>query len=231
MRVLIVDDHEIFRDGLRTVIESRPGAVVVAEAATVRDAVALLDRIDVDLVVLDLLMPGLNGISLIRELRRRKHEARILVLTSEADSDRAAEALAAGAHGFVLKSDTRAALLDAVEHVARGERFVAASLAVDEIERFLLSRPSASATPGRLSTLSSREREVFDLLMRGYDNRAIAAELSVSAKTVDAHRTRIFSKLGVRSLPEMLQFGFRRVARDAGPAAPATAVVVPASTK
>jgi DNA-binding NarL/FixJ family response regulator len=208
--VLIVDDHEIFRDGLRTVIESRGNARVVAEASSVREATALLDSVEFDLLTLDLTMPGANGVSLIREMRRRGCRQRILVLSMHADADIAAEAFACGAAGFALKSDSRAALWEAIDRVMSGERFVAGSLPQATIDRFLLTRPSAFEASGALAVLSAREREVFDLLVRGYGNDAIASELFISRRTVDTHRTHVFGKLGVHSIGELLRFGFRQ---------------------
>ena len=210
LKVLVVDDHEIFRDGLRTVIESRANASVVAEASSVREATALLDTLAFDLVILDLTMPGANGISLVREMRRRGCRQRVLVLTMHADADIVAEAFACGAAGFALKTDSRATLLAAIECVMSGERFVAASLPVEQIDRFLLSRPSAFDASGALAILSAREREIFDLLVRGYGNDAIAVELSIARRTVDTHRTHVFAKLGVHSISELVRFGFRQ---------------------
>ena len=204
---MIVDDHEIFRDGLRTIIESRGDARIVAEAATVREAYALLDKVEFDLLVVDLSMPGVNGLSLIRELRRREHRQPILVLTMHSDADVAAEAFAAGASGFALKSDSRAQLLEAVGRVERGERFIAPSIPIEDVDRFFGGEPAAAIGP--LAALTVREREVCDLLLRGYGNDAIADELHVSLKTVDSHRTRIFKKLGFHSIGELLRFGFR----------------------
>ena len=209
LRIFIVDDHEIFRDGLRTIIESSGHARVVAEASTVREAYQLLETVEFDMLVVDISMPGVNGISLIRELRRRKNRQPILVLTMYSGAEMAVEAFAAGATGFALKSDSRVQILEAVSSVGRGERFVAESLPLETIEAFLAKRPRSTSASGPLELLTVREREVFDLLMRGYDNQAIAAELCVSLKTVDSHRTKTFSKLRVHSIGELLRFGFR----------------------
>jgi DNA-binding NarL/FixJ family response regulator len=216
VRVFIVDDHEIFRAGLRMVIESMSDACFAAEASSVREACTLLDKVDFDLLVVDLAMRGLSGMSLVRELRRRGKRQPILVLTMHGDADLAAEALAAGATGFALKSDSRESLVEAVKRVSRGERFIAASLPLATIESFLNARPRSTDTTGPLAALSPREREVFDLLVRGYTNVAIASELCVSLKTVDTHRTHVFGKLHVHSLGELLLFGFRHRLVDTG---------------
>ena len=210
LRVLVVDDHEIFRDGLRTLLESRRETIVAAEASSTREATILLDKVDFDLLVVDVTMPGSSGISLVRELRRRGSRQRILVLTMHAEADSAAEAFAAGADGFALKADSRAVLLDAIDRVVKGERFVAASLPRERIDRFLAAAPSAFDTWRPLSVLTVREREIFDLLSRGYGNEQMARELCISRRTVDTHRTHIFRKLGVHSIGELLRFGFRQ---------------------
>jgi DNA-binding NarL/FixJ family response regulator len=210
LNVLVVDDHEVFRDGLRTVLESRADFRVVGEASSVREATSLLDTLAFDLIVVDLTMPGAGGLSLLREMHRRGCQQRILVLTMHADADIAAEAFACGAAGFALKSGSRLELLAAIDCVMSGQRFVAPGLPRAQIDRFLQSQPSAFEASGALAVLSAREREVFDLLVRGYDNGAIAAELSIARRTVDTHRSHVFSKVGVHSIGELMRFGFRQ---------------------
>jgi two-component system response regulator NreC len=215
LRVFIVDDHEIFRDGLRTVVESRKNATVVAEAATVREALARLPGVEFDLLIVDLTMPGMNGTALIREARRLGLRQRVLVLTLHADADIAADAFAAGADGFALKSDSRAVLLAAIDEVMRGQRFVAESVPRERIDRFLHAMTCSDAA-GPFAVLSVREREIADFLMRGYGNVEIARELCISPKTVETHRTHVFSKLRVHSLAELLRFGYRQRPPGAG---------------
>jgi len=175
----------------------------------VREAYALLDTVEFDVAVIEMAIRGVNGIALVREMRRRKMRQPILVLTMTDDADIAAEALAAGANGSALKSDSRAVVREALSAVARGERYIADSLPRHTIERFLRRQPRRGETLGPLAVLSAREREVFDLLSRGYGNDAIAGELGISFKTVDSHRTKLFRKLSVHSLGELLHFGFR----------------------
>jgi DNA-binding NarL/FixJ family response regulator len=209
-RVMIVDDHELYREGLRSIVEAHPSYQVVAQAATVREAYALLDSpLELDLLIVDLSMPGSNGMALLRELRRRRRREPVLVLTMHADANLAAEAFAAGAKGFALKSDSRAELLEAIEHVASRQRYVAPTLPLETIEAFLRSRPGPLDAPGPLAVLTVREREIFGLLAGGHSNNEIATELCVSFKTVDTHRTHIFKKLGLHSMFELLRFAFR----------------------
>jgi len=209
VRFLLVDDHETFRVGLRTVIEANAAYRVVAEASTVREALRRLDEEELDVVVLDLTMPGSSGLAMIREMRRQKRSERILVLTMHVTADVAAEAFAAGATGFASKADSAQSLQEAVGAVARGERYIAGSLPIKTIDDFLRRRPRSSDAPGPIGMLSAREREIFNLLTRGYSPAEIADELFISAKTVDTHQTRIFAKLRVHSRFELLRFAFR----------------------
>lgn len=208
-RFFLVDDHETFRIGLRSVIESNAAYQVVAEAASVREALRRLDETPFDVLVVDLTMPGSNGLAMIREMRRLKRPERVLVLTMHVSADVAAEAFTAGALGFASKADSAQSLREAIDAVVRGERHVATSLPLKAIDEFLRRRPRSSDTLGPLAVLSPREREIFELLTRGYSQEQIGTELSISAKTVDTHQTRVFRKLHVHSRFELLRFAFR----------------------
>jgi DNA-binding NarL/FixJ family response regulator len=216
MRVFEVDDHEVFRDGLRTVVESIPDGQIVAEASTAREACNLIDSTGFDVMIVDVSMPGVNGLSLVREVRRREYRQPILVLTMYTDADVAAEALAAGATGFTLKSDPRAALRAAIVSVAQGERYLASSLSADNVNSLLAPGDRAISSNGALAVLTVREREVFDLLARGYNNDAVAAELYISVSTVQTHRVRVFRKLELHSIGDLLRLSFRNRCREAG---------------
>ena len=208
-RFFLIDDHETFRIGLRSLIESNAGYRVVAEASTVREVLRRLDDTPFDVLVVDLTMPGANGLALIREMRRLKRRERVLVVTMHVSADVAAEAFAAGALGFASKADSASSLREAIDAVVRGERHVAASLPLKTIDDFLRRRPRSSETLGPLAVLSAREREVFDLLTRGYSQEQAGRELSISPKTVDTHQSRIFRKLQLHSRFELLRFAFR----------------------
>ena len=209
MGFFLVDDHETFRVGLRTLIESNPAYRVVAEASSVREAMSQLDAIAFDVLIIDLTMPGSSGLALIRELRRKKRPEKVLVVTMHVTADVAAEAFAAGATGFASKADSAQSLREAIDAVARGERHVATSLSIKTIDEFLRRRPRRTETTGPLAVLSPREREIFDFLSRGYSQDDIAKELFISAKTVDTHQTRLFGKLNLHSRFELLRFAFR----------------------
>ncbi len=188
IRLLIVDDHPVVRDGLRGMTASQPDLEVVGEAASGAEALALVPRVRPDVVLLDLRMPALDGVATIRALRERHPETRVLVLTTfDTDSD-VVSAIQAGATGYLLKDVPRAELFRAVRAAARGET--------------VLSPTVASRLAGRLRSparpaLTRRERQVLTLVAKGGSNRAVAASLHVSEATVKTHLLHAFGKLGV----------------------------------
>ncbi|MEV6756261.1 response regulator transcription factor [Streptomyces sp. NPDC051214] len=186
--LLIVDDHPVVRDGLRGMFRSDPCFEVLGEAADGVEAVALAERLDPDVVLMDLRMPGGNGVDAITELQRRGSRARVLVLTTyDTDSD-TLPAIEAGATGYLLKDAPRDDLFTAVRAAAQGRTVLSPAVASR-----LVSRVRA---PGN-EALSTREREVLALVAKGTSNRAIAAELFISEATVKTHLTHIYGKLGV----------------------------------
>ncbi|WSL21607.1 response regulator transcription factor [Streptomyces sp. NBC_01283] len=187
--LLVVDDHPVVRDGLRGMFQSAPGFEVLGEAADGVEAVALVERLDPDVVLMDLRMPGGNGVDAIAELARRGSRSRVLVLTTyDTDSD-TIPAIEAGATGYLLKDAPRDELFTAVRAAAQGRTVLSPAVASR-----LVSRVRA---PGN-EPLSTREREVLALVAKGTSNRAIAVELFISEATVKTHLTHIYGKLGVK---------------------------------
>ena len=214
MKIVIVDDHAVFRHGLKHVLAGVPDCVVVGEAGTARAAFPIIDAERPDIVILDLLLPGMDGCGAAREIGRRLPEARLLILTARDSADEVAEALAAGVLGFVLKTDPIPVLLEALRSVHRGERYL--SPALGEVP----TDPPADGPGGTaLRALSLREREVFHLAARGLANLEIARELCISRKTVETHKYRLQKKLGLHNAHDLLQFAaahglIRRPRRD-----------------
>jgi DNA-binding NarL/FixJ family response regulator len=205
--VLLADDHPIFRDGLRSLLSSIDGVEVVGEAATGTEAVAQAERLQPDVVIMDLHMPDLNGIEATRQILRHSPHIGVLVLTMYEDDDSVFAAMRAGARGYLLKGAAQAEVVRAVEAVAGGEAIFGPKIA-ERITAYLSAQRAPSlAFPG----LTDREREVLDLIARGLANPAIAVQLSVSEKTVRNHVSNIFSKLQVADRAEAI---IR--ARDAG---------------
>ena len=206
-RILLVDDHTLFREGLKLIIAPEPDLAVVGAAACAREALALLERLDVDLAVIDVTMPGASGISVVRELRRRQG-APSLVLSMHADISFVADAFIAGAAGYVLKSDAPDLLLAALRAAARGLRFLSPAIDDVAVRRLVLASGQAGVV-GPLDALTTREREVFALIVSDFSTAEIAGELGISAKTVESHREHLFRKLDVHSICELVRFAAR----------------------
>ena len=195
IRVLIADDHAVVREGLRAFLELQDGLEVVGEAADGEQALEAAARLRPDVILMDLVMPRLDGVGAMRELRRCAPESRVIVLTSFLDDDRLMRAVQAGAAGYLLKDAEPAELARAIRSAQAGEALIAPAAAARLLQAVSgrASGPRAAA-PGRLTR---REQEVLELLARGYANKRIALELGIAEKTVKAHVGRVLAKLEV----------------------------------
>jgi DNA-binding NarL/FixJ family response regulator len=209
IRVVLIDDHRLFRDGLRAILTSYPDLQVAGEASDGRAALELIGSLSFDLIVLDITLPGSNGLAVLRELKRRGIDKPVLVLTMHQHADMVADAFAAGAVGYALKHQSESEIVDAVRTVARRVTYLAPQLSADLLPDARNDRPAGAATRGVLALLSSREREIFDLIVRGFTNAAIAKQLFISVKTVETHRTRIMRKLDVHNVGELIRLAAR----------------------
>lgn len=205
IRLLLVDDHRLFRDGLKAILGSYPDLTVAAEASDARSALELAESIEFDVVVLDITLPGSNGLALLRELKRRRVKQPALVLTMHQHGDMVADAFAAGAVSYALKHQSEGELVEAVRSTARRVTYLAPQLS----RELLPDASGASSAHGVLDLLSSREREIFDLIVRGNSNADIARQLFISVKTVETHRTRIMRKLDVHNVGELIRLAAR----------------------
>ncbi|WP_406392024.1 response regulator [Streptomyces sp. NBC_00887] len=202
--LLVVDDHPVVRDGLRGMFASAPGFDVLGEAADGVSAVELATRLDPDVVLMDLRMPGGGGVAAIAELTRLGARSKVLVLTTyDTDSD-TLPAIEAGATGYLLKDAPRDELFTAVRAAADGRTVLSPAVASR-----LIARVRAPAAPGHES-LSAREREVLCLVARGTSNREIAAELFISEATVKTHLTHVFAKLGAKDRAAAVAVAYER---------------------
>jgi NarL family two-component system response regulator LiaR len=195
IRVLVVDDHLIVREGLTNLLEYFPDLTLVGEAANGAEAVRLCDEVKPDVVLMDLVMPVMDGISAIEVIRARHPQIQVLALTSFKDKELVKGSLEAGAIGYLLKNITAEELAQAVRAASSGEPTVAF-----EATRALIDVVTGPPPPG--DDLTEREREVLDLMARGLSNSQIAAELGVSPSTVKNHISRIFAKLAVSTRTE-----------------------------
>ncbi|HEV8373866.1 MAG TPA: response regulator transcription factor [Actinomycetota bacterium] len=188
IRLLIADDHPVVRDGLRGMVAGQPDLEVVGEAATGTEALALVPRVRPDVALVDLRMPGLDGVATIRALRERHPEVRVLVLTTFDTESDVVSAIEAGATGYLLKDAPRAELFRAIRAATRGEAVLAPAVATRLVGQ--LREPAAPA-------LTARELQVLELVATGATNRVVAARLHVSEATVKTHLVHAFGKLGV----------------------------------
>lgn len=209
IRVLVVDDHPLYREGLVGAIDTMPGNEVVGEAGTGAEAVDLAARLEPDVVVMDLHMPGMNGVDATRAITGAQPAIAVLVLTMLEGDDSVFAAVRAGAKGYLLKGADRAEIARALDAVAHGEVVFSSSIAERVLGFFAGGRQRASAEP--FPELTEREREVLDLVARGLTNAEIARRLVVSDKTVRNHVSNVFAKLHVAGRAEAVAR-----ARDAG---------------
>jgi DNA-binding NarL/FixJ family response regulator len=207
-RILLADDHEVVREGLRMVLDSAPDLEVVAQAGDGAEAVELALSEDVDLAVLDVTMPRMTGLQAARELSRRKPELRVLILSMHDNEQYFFEALKAGASGYVLKTVANRDLIEACRATMRGEPFLYPA-AVQALVRDYLERASRGETTPE-DPLSPRELEVVKLIAEGMTSEEIAKQLFISKKTVDRHRANVLEKLGMRNRVELTRYAIRR---------------------
>ena len=192
IRVLIVDDHAVVREGLRTFLELQPGLEVVGEAGDGEEALPLAEELTPDVILMDLVMPKLDGVEAMRALRQRVPAARVIVLTSFLDDDRLLPAIRAGAAGYLLKNVQPQELARAVRAANGGEAMIDPAVAARLVDA--LAEGQGEDHPERLTP---REREVLGLIGRGFSNKRIALELGVAEKTVKTHVSHLLAKLGV----------------------------------
>jgi DNA-binding NarL/FixJ family response regulator len=205
IRVLLADDHGVVAEGLRALINSQPDMKVTGVAADGRDAIRLARDTSPDLMVMDNMMPVLNGIEATQMVRQRRLTVRILMLSMHSDAVHVRRALQAGAHGYVLKQSVGNDLLEAIRAVHAGRRYLSAPLA-DE----LLELVTSEASPDPLSRLSARERQILKMIAEGRSIVEIAAQLSLSRKTVETYRARMMEKLQLDNLAGLVKLAIRQ---------------------
>ncbi|HEX6387411.1 MAG TPA: response regulator transcription factor [Anaerolineae bacterium] len=208
IRILIADDHTLFRDGLRALFNSLADMEVIGEAATGAEAVALAEELQPDVVLMDIQMPDVNGIEATRQIVRTSPHVGVIVVTMFEDDDSVFAAMRAGARGYVLKGAGQEEMLRAIRAVAQGEALFGAGIATRLMKFFAVPR---NAVPDVFPELTEREREILNLIARGDNNTEIARDLVISIKTVRNHVSNIYSKLQVADRAEAI---IR--ARDAG---------------
>jgi len=214
VRVLLVDDHTLFRQGLRTLLEKQSDVDVVGEAEDGRAGVKLTEELHPDIVVMDIAMKGLNGIEATRQIRQRWTHTQVVVLSMHLLESYVRQALEAGAAGYLLKSAAGNELVAALESVRNGGSYFSASVSRMIIDGYL--ETNRAATVEKLGLLTPREREVLQLIAEGNSYKEIAAALGISPKTVGQHRDRLMQKLHCRRTAELVKFALREGLTPAG---------------
>jgi DNA-binding NarL/FixJ family response regulator len=205
-RILVADDHEVVRRGIRTLLEARSAWEVCGEASTGREAVEKAKRLKPDVVLLDITMPDRSGLEAIPEILQVDPKMKIVVLTMHDSGQIASRAIAAGANGLVLKSDAARDLILALEAIGRNRPFLSPNVAKILVDEF---RRGSEGAANSLGTLTKREIEVLKLVAEGKSNKEVAALLGISPRTVDAHRARLMDKLNIHTLSELVHFAIR----------------------
>ncbi len=209
IRILIADDHTIFRSGLKLLLSSEPAFEVIAEAEDGAQAIELANELEPDVLLMDIGMPGVNGYEATKQITSSKPDISILVLTMHRSEEYFFKMLDAGASGYVLKGAETEELINAVQTVARGDAFLYPSMARNLIDRYL--RVQSKDDHHHEKLLTHREEEILKLIADGYSNKDIAESLVISPSTVHTHRTNIMQKLGFNKRHELVQY-----ARDQG---------------
>jgi DNA-binding NarL/FixJ family response regulator len=207
LRILIADDHEVARKGIRSILEGHPGWEVCAEAKDGREAVEYASQFKPDLLLIDIGMPNLNGLDAARQILAAMPEALILILTIHDSEHIVREVLAAGARGFLLKSDAGRDLVAAVEALQGRRTFFTSKVSQMMLDGYL--RPAEAHDAGEQRILTPREREVIQLVAEGKTTKEIATTLSLSVKTAETHRTNLMRKLDLHSIADLTLYAVR----------------------
>ncbi len=208
LRLLVADDHEIVRKGLRALLEAQPGWQVVAEASDGREAVDKAKNVKPDVAVLDIGMPSLNGLEVARQMLKNDSRAKVLILTMHESDPLTREVLESGARGYVLKTDAARDLVTAVNVVRGNKTFFTAKVAQIVLEGYLDKKPKADGKTNG-SRLTARQREIVQLLAEGKSSKEVAVALGLSVKTAETHRANIMRRLDCHSVSELVRYAVR----------------------
>ena len=210
LRILIADDHAILRAGLRALLNPYPHYQVVGEAETARQTLEQVQKLQPDILLLDLNLPDVHGLEILGQIRHLSPKTRILVLTMYTDPAYLQQALKAGAVGYIPKHAADTELLTALQAVMRGEVYIHSSMTRGLLENLLPQQPDAESSQDAWEQLSPREQEVLRLVAMGYTSGEIARRLHLSPKTVDTYRSRGMEKLGLRTRAALVRFALRK---------------------
>ncbi len=211
IKILIVDDHEVVRDGLKNILISLNNVAIAGEAANGEDAISMYDSLKPDLVIMDISMPGMNGIEATRIIKENDPSAKILILTMHDNQEYLNQIIRSGAKGFVLKNTDKEELLDAVKTVAGGENFFSKDISKLIIENYIRSAKETDKNEGYKEVpLTKREIEILKYIAEGNSNQEIANKLYISYNTVDTHRKNIMHKLSIKNTAGLVRYAIEK---------------------
>jgi DNA-binding NarL/FixJ family response regulator len=206
--IVLADDHQVVREGLRLLLEAQPGFSVVAEASDGLQAVELVDTLKPDVLVVDLVMPGLGGLDVAREARKRSPETRIVILSMHSSDSFVLQALRNGAAAYVLKDSSAVELIQAIHTALAGRRYLSPPLSQRAIDDYV--KRAEGTEVDLYETLTTREREVLHLAAEGLGNPAIGERLGISPRTAETHRAHLMDKLGLRNRTDLVVYALKR---------------------
>ncbi|HTP38084.1 MAG TPA: response regulator transcription factor [Steroidobacteraceae bacterium] len=204
MRIVIVDDHLILLQGIRKLLEAEPGFQVVGEACDGVEGVELIKRFKPDIAITDITLPGLNGLDIARAVANVSPRTRVILLTMHKESPYVIEALNTGVHGYVIKTEAGADLLRAIKEAARGRMYFSPGISQIVVDAYR-NKDTLEADP-----LTAREREVLQLIAEGNKTKQVAANLGISLKTAESHRTHLMKKLDIHDTAGLVRYAVRR---------------------
>jgi two-component system, NarL family, response regulator NreC len=210
IKVLLADDHTIVRQGLRALLESQEDIEVVGEAEDGRQAFEKTKELVPDVVVIDITMPNLNGVEATRQIKKLNQEIKVLVLTVHDNEEYVHQILQAGASGYLLKESAVSDLVSAINAVKKGDIFLSPSISKVVVKDYIRHAVEGSGDFDSLDILTSREREVLQLIAEGHTNREVAHQLKLSVKTVDVHRSHIMEKLNIHDVTGLVKYSIRK---------------------
>ena len=206
--IVLVDDHQVVRQGLRALLESESDFSITGETGDGLEAVDLVERLRPDVLVVDLMMPGLNGLEVTRQSCKRSPRTQVVILSMHSNEAYVLEALRNGAKGYVLKDASMADLVRAIREVTAGKHFLSPPLSERAIE--IYKQRAETVELDRYETLTNREREVLHLLAEGYSYKEMGARLSISPRTAETHRTNLMRKLDLRTQTDLIRYALRK---------------------
>lgn len=206
--IVLADDHQIVRQGLKSLLETEPDFKIVGEAGDGIEAAQLIERLHPDVAVLDMMMGGINGLEVTRQVQKRSPDTKVVILSMYGNEAYVLEALRAGAKGYVLKGSTSEELVRAIREAMAGRHYLSPPLSETAIQTYMHKAERAAMDP--YDTLTNREREVLHLAAQGCNNADIAAKLFISRRTVEVHRASMMQKLGLDSQTDLIRYALQK---------------------